>query len=159
MRRICRIIGLYGWPKAAAYGRRARMAGADFVFIMPSKPSKLRAAVSDCLGRSWGNSGDTQHLPRSHFGSTLQASGELPTGSHALQEMHSALSAPLPDLHRSGRSGWRIKRLDRETKSAAPDRSTSSILLKDRRPPTNMTLWWLSEPTCFLPQLDRSDQE
>jgi hypothetical protein len=43
------IIGLYGWPKGAAYGRRARMAGADFVFIVPSKPFELRAAVAVCL--------------------------------------------------------------------------------------------------------------
>jgi hypothetical protein len=43
------IIGPYGWPKGAAYGRRARMAGADFVFIIPEKPLKLRAAVADCL--------------------------------------------------------------------------------------------------------------
>ncbi len=39
------IIGLYGWPKEEAYGRRAKMAGADFVFIIPEKPLKLRAAV------------------------------------------------------------------------------------------------------------------
>jgi hypothetical protein len=43
------IIGLYGWPKEVAYGRRAKMAGADFVFIIPEKPLKLRAAVADCL--------------------------------------------------------------------------------------------------------------
>jgi hypothetical protein len=43
------IIGLYGWPKEAAYGRRASTAGADFVFTMPSKLSELRAAVADCL--------------------------------------------------------------------------------------------------------------
>jgi hypothetical protein len=43
------IIGLYGWPREEAYGRRAKMAGADFVFIIPEKPLKLRAAVADCL--------------------------------------------------------------------------------------------------------------
>jgi hypothetical protein len=43
------IISLYGRPKETAYGRRTKMAGADFVFIMPSKPSELRAAVVDCL--------------------------------------------------------------------------------------------------------------
>jgi hypothetical protein len=43
------IIGLYGWPKEVAYGRRARMAGADFVFSSPPEPSELRAAVVDCL--------------------------------------------------------------------------------------------------------------
>ncbi len=44
------IIGLYGWPKGEAYGRRARMAGADFVFKVPPKAEELRAAVMECLG-------------------------------------------------------------------------------------------------------------
>jgi hypothetical protein len=43
------IIGLSGWPRDVAYGRRAKMAWADFVLTMPSKLLELRAAVVDCL--------------------------------------------------------------------------------------------------------------
>ncbi len=43
------VIALYGWPKQGAYRRRATLAGAEFVFIIPSKLSELRAAVAECL--------------------------------------------------------------------------------------------------------------
>jgi hypothetical protein len=44
------VIALYGWPKGEAYGRRAKMAGADFVFGSPPKAEELRAAIVECLG-------------------------------------------------------------------------------------------------------------
>ena len=56
------ISGLYGWPKEEAYGRRAKMAGADFVFIIPEKPLKLRAAVADCLEPILKSGVDTELL-------------------------------------------------------------------------------------------------
>jgi hypothetical protein len=49
------IIGLYGWPKGEAYGKRARMAGLDFVFKVPARGEELRTAVADCLGPVLGN--------------------------------------------------------------------------------------------------------
>jgi hypothetical protein len=48
------IIGLYGWPKETAYGRRARMAGADYVFKMPANPLELHGALAKCLERFLG---------------------------------------------------------------------------------------------------------
>jgi hypothetical protein len=55
----------------------------------------------------------------------------VPIGRQALQEIHSALSGPSPERQRMGRSGWRIRGLDIETKSAAFEVNTSSILLND----------------------------
>jgi hypothetical protein len=58
-----------------------------------------------------------------------QAKRAEPIGRQALQEIHSALSGPSPERQRIGRSGWRIRGLAIETKSAAFEVNTSSILL------------------------------
>jgi hypothetical protein len=55
----------------------------------------------------------------------------VPIGRQALQEIHSALSGPSLERQRMGRSGWRIRDLDIETKSATFEVNTSSILLND----------------------------
>jgi hypothetical protein len=67
-----------------------------------------------------------------------QAKGAVPNGRQALQEMHSDLSGPAPERQKLGRSGWRIKGLHIETKSATFESKTFSILLNDRSPPTRM---------------------
>ena len=46
------IIGLYGWPKDSAYGRQAKLAGADFVFQTPCSGEVLREAIKNCLDKS-----------------------------------------------------------------------------------------------------------
>ncbi len=46
------IIGLYGWPKDPAYGRQAKLAGADFVFQTPCSGEVLREAIKNCLNKS-----------------------------------------------------------------------------------------------------------
>ncbi|MGZ3591203.1 MAG: hypothetical protein ACXU99_11160, partial [Thermodesulfobacteriota bacterium] len=59
---------------------------------------------------------------------TLQAIRVLLTGRQALQEIHSALSGPSPERQRLGRSGWPIRGLEIETKSATLEVKISSIL-------------------------------
>ena len=80
-----------------------------------------------------------------------QLRGALPMGRHALQEMHSALSAPFPENHKFSRSGCRMRGLLMDTKSAAPDSSTSSILLNDLSPPTRMTVAFVFSLIAFAP--------
>jgi|GEM_PF-2029661 hypothetical protein len=66
----------------------------------------------------------------------------VPIGRQALQEIHSALFGPSPERQRMGRSGGRIRGLDIETKSAAFEINTSSILLNDLSPPTSLPIEW-----------------
>lgn len=46
------IICLYGYPDDSAYGRQAKLAGADFVFRAPCDAVQLREALEECLGDS-----------------------------------------------------------------------------------------------------------
>ena len=66
----------------------------------------------------------------------------VPIGRQRLKEIHPALSDPSPERKRMGRSGWRIRGLDIETKSAAFEVNTSSILLNDLSPPTSLPIEW-----------------
>jgi len=43
------IIGLYGYPKGPAYGRQAKLAGADFAFEIPCTEEVLRDPMRQCL--------------------------------------------------------------------------------------------------------------
>jgi len=72
-------------------------------------------------------------------------------GKQALQEMHSALSGPSPDRQRVGRFGWRMSGLDIETRSAPFEFNTSSILLKDLRPPTKITVAFVFSLSALAP--------
>ena len=65
-----------------------------------------------------------------------QVKRAVPISRQALQEIHSALSGSSPERQRMGRSGWGIRGLDIETKSATFEVNTSSILLNDLSPPT-----------------------
>jgi len=71
-----------------------------------------------------------------------QVKRAVPISRQALQEIHSALSGSSPERQRMGRSGWGIRGLDIETKSATLEVSTSSILLNDLSPPTGLPIEW-----------------
>lgn len=66
----------------------------------------------------------------------------VPIGRQALQEIHSASSGPSPERQRMGRFGWWIRGLEIETKSAAFEVNTYSILLNDLSPPPSLPIEW-----------------
>ena len=81
----------------------------------------------------------------------LARQAKTPIGRQALQELHPALSGPSPDRQRMGRSGCRIRGLHIETKSAAFEVNTSSILLNDLSPPTKMTVVFVFSLSALAP--------